>query len=319
MAAGASLTQLATLAACCLFRLFSLIIGLTTLFSAFLTTYQLSSSAEIISLRTSGLSLPRILSPLYYAASFIVVANIASTNLLAPYLRRMEANVIAENKTINPLVLLRKEAVPQSEKLHIEMDLSEGGTIAKEVLIAFHDPEGGGLSIMTADKLVYDNNEITGENGSLITHLATPKEGFHHLFIANQKKFSASTSLISPMFTSKSKRREISLKATPTPDLLKMSTFGAKKELLERASTSLIPLSFGFMGMSLGLLHPRQLEERRWYLLIGFILFFFTSFFQAQQLKSSLPLLASLFFIPHAVFIGSAIFLQKIYQRGSTQ
>ena len=319
MAAGVSPGQLGVLAACYLFRVFPIIIGLTTLFSAFLTTYQLSSTAEIVSLRTAGLSLRRILAPLYYAASFVVVANIASANILAPYFRRIESNIIAENKTINPLILLRKEAIVQNEKYHIEMDLSEGGTVAKEVLIAFHDSEKGGLSILTADKLVYDNKEISGENGSLITHLPHPKEGFHHLFIANQKKFSASNSLISPLFTSNSKRREISVKATPTSDLINISSFNAKKELLERASTCLIPLSFGIMGMSLGLLHPRQLEELRWYLLIGLVLLFFSSFFQAQHLKSSLTTLSFLLFAPHAALIGSAILFQKIYQRGRSQ
>ena len=317
-AAGASVTQVLTLAACSLFRVFSLIIGVTTLFSTFFTTYQLSITSEIISLRTSGLSLPRILAPIYYATAFITVANFTSTNLLAPYLRRMEANVIAENKTINPLILLRKEALPQSSKLHIEMDLLEGGTVATEVLVAYHNQDGNGISILTADKLMYNSENISGENASLITHLKTPIDGFNHLLIANQKKFNSSNSLLTPMFNSKSKKRELSIKATPTVDLLNRKTFGARKELLERGSTSLIPLSFAFIGISLGLFHPRQLEERRWYFLIGSILLFFSSFFQAQQLHALLPLVAILFYLPHVILLSCAYYLQKIYQRGGT-
>ncbi len=316
IAAGASVEQVLTIIFCSLFRVFSLIIGLTILIAAFLTTYQLSATTEIISLRTSGLSLPRILAPLYYATAFITVLNFTSATLLTPYLRRIESNVITQNKAINPLILLRKEAFPQSEKLHVEMNLTESGTVAKEVLVAFHDPEKNGTSLFIADKLTYNNDRILGENGTFISHLITPKEGFNHLLIANQKTFSTSSALLKPMFTSTSKKREISLKATPTANLFSIKTYRAYKEIIERASSSLIPLTFAFVGISLGLFHPQQLEEKRWYFLIGFVILFFCSFFHAKQLTSSIPLTAFFFFAPHILFISISFLLQKIYQEG---
>lgn len=316
IAAGANVSQVLMLAACSLFRIFSLIIGLTTLISAFLTIYQLSSSSEIITLRTSGLSLTRILAPLYYITAFITIGNFLSANLLAPYLRRKEAEVIASNQTINPLILLRKEAIPHMDKIHVEMELTEGGMSAKDLLVAFHNREKTHLTLFIADNVVHDGSKLQGEAGSLITHLTHENEGFDHLFITNQKHFTFTNHTLTPLLSSSHKSREATVKSVPSADLITTSSFDARKELLERGCTTLIPLTFSLLGISLGLFHPKQLEERRWYLLIGCIIVFFSAFFQAGQMKHSLPLIAALYYIPHLFLIGGALTLQAIYQKG---
>lgn len=314
IAAGATLHQVLVIVACNLFRVFSIIIGLTTMICAFTTTYQLSYSAEIIALRTSGLSISRILAPLYYCIALVTISNLAGANLLSPYLRRIEANVISQNRSINPLILLRKGALPLSNHLHVEMEITEGGTTAKDMLVAFHDPETNGISLLTADKIKYSPDELQGENSSLITHFQKQDDGFDHLLIANQKRFTTHNSIFQPLFTAKSKKREVSIKAMPTRNLFSIKSFAAHKELIERISTSLIPLTFGVAGVSLGLYRPKNNSESRWYLLLGSVIVFLASFLHAQGMKSALPLTGFFFFLPHIVFSLIAVFSLKSYQ-----
>jgi len=298
--AGASFSDSFLLICCYISYLLPLLIGISALIAAFLTTNHLSTSHEITALRTSGMSFTQILIPFYILAVALSVLNFFITSELIPSARLIANNLIYKS-SINPLVLLRKNEFSLFENSHIEMKLRDNGRLAKDVLLIFNNQQTDTLTLISAERLLFSKNStLEGENISLITHLKSDYEGFDHLIIDNQKAIMFPVSFFNSLLKGKNHTKEYEV--YPLKKLLTSEDQKLKKDIPQRIAKGLFPLTFIILGASFGLFITRKTKEKQFLCFSALVFFQFLCYIIGQN--SQYPwFLTTLFILIANIFV----------------
>ncbi len=306
---GATYKQAIILTLCMLGISLPHVLGICTFLSSLLTSYKLNSSGEITSLRASGLALSKIFSPLYFVGAFLLLMNVFLISEFVPYSKLLINKIYLESQTINPLVLLRKNELPQLKSVYTEMNLNDAGSESKNVLIAFLSENEKKISLLLAENLNYTNKELKGKNVSLISHIASNSESYDHLIIDNQLETTTFESFFTSTLNKSSKVRD---KDVLSPQgLLASSRPSARAEFFQRISKIIAPFSLTLLGLSAGLYNPRRDSKKGLIFLFLLMFGYFATLFALKN--SSLPLTLALFYTlaPHTLIVLFSLRRQK--------
>ena len=312
---GATYKQAIILSLCMLVISLPHVLSISTFLSSLLTSYKLNSSGEITSLRASGLSLAKIFAPIYVICGFLLLTNIFLVSELVPYSKLLINKTYLESQTINPLVLLRKNALPQLKNVYAEMSLNDSGSESKNVLVAFFNENDKKISLLLAESLNYTHRKLKGKNVSHISHIDSNSDTYDHLIIDNQLEISTPESFFISILDKSSKARDRDV-LSPIA-LLNSERPSAKAELFQRTSKIIAPFSLTLLGISAGLFSRKRTQKKNLIFLFLSMFGYFSTLFALKN--SSLQLYIALFYTlaPHALIIFFSLKRQKKLAEGN--
>jgi lipopolysaccharide export system permease protein len=285
----------------------------------------MSRTHELTAFRASGFSLATILAPLLLSAFFLCGLNFYVCSEVTTKCRQKAREMLFEETTINPLVLLQRQKLLRIKESYIDMKLDSDGTSAKDVLLITGSQSRDRLSLMSAKKFSLDHETLVGNNVALISHLPSTENQFDTLILENQKSLWTDAPSISQFM--KQNRTRLNAASLPLKILLlradQKTGGGAWRkfqyvcpEVLRRLSLGLAAISFTFMGSVLGMEVGRSRSHKGviWASLLA--IFVFASYMLGKQMKAQFLIPCLAFTLPHFILLFISLRLMKRITRG---
>lgn len=241
-------------------------IPISGLIASILLMQRLSHTNELTSFRSAGLSLKQITTPLLISAFILSLGNFMVVSELTPYTRLYSQKILYHVMTINPLVLMKKNKFLKVQGSYVDMNMTELGKEALDIIFAMKNESNNRLTLITAKKFQVNGDQLNGENVTIISHLDSKKDdGFDHLIIENQQLMEVSAQTFSEMI--KKNKLHLGYEYLPMHQLIRALLNKTKKiekveelyfELSRRLFFPLITYAFTSMGISLSLQIGRQ-------------------------------------------------------------
>lgn len=285
-------------------------IPISALISSLLLFQYLSRSFELTTLRSSGLSLAKIIAPLLTASIFISILNFSICAEIAPYCRREGKTLIYHETSQNPLLLLQRQKLVKIKDAFLDMKVKNDET-TKDLTLIVPNESTKRLSLLSARKLWVEGDELTGKDLAIVSYIDTD-QGFDTLIIENQSSMSTAAPLLSNAL--KKNRPRIDINALNLKMLgLSKKTKQSRIEILRRVSLSLACFSFTFLGCAFGIEVGRNPSKKNLLFALLLTLSVLMSYLLGKELKNS-PLFALLaFLLPHPfVWLCSTFHLYRI-------
>jgi lipopolysaccharide export system permease protein len=285
-------------------------IPISALIASLLLFQSLSRSFELTALRSCGLSLRKIVTPLLAASLILSLFNFSICAEIAPYCRREGKTMIYHETTQNPLLLLQRQRLVKIKDAFLDMQVKDDET-TKDLTLIVPNESTKRLSLLSARKLWIEQDELMGKDLAVISYIDSPT-GFDTLIIENQSMMSTAAPLLST--TLKKNRPRLDINALN----LKMLTLSKKAkpariEILRRVSLSLAVFSFTLLGCAFGIEQGRNPSKKNLLFALLLTLSVLMSYLLAKELKN-FPLFAILAFIlPHPfIWFCSTFHLYRI-------
>lgn len=292
-------------------------IPISSLIAAILLFKKLSSTNEITAIRASGFSIFKLISPIIAVAIWISFLNFIICSEISPKCRFKTKQIIYQESSGNPILLMQRQKLLKIKNSYIDFTKGKNESSAKNVtLITFNKR----LNLINAEKIKYDQGELSGKNISIISHLPSEENNYDTLILEKQKYMQTNASNISNIM--KSVNWSLNTNFFPTKQLLIKAHLSEKYkktaivELLRRISLSFSTFSLTFIGICFGLEISRSKSKKK--LLIAAILamVIMTSFIFGKAFKSHYFLAGSLFILPQLIIFIIALFKLKKISRG---
>jgi lipopolysaccharide export system permease protein len=304
-------------------------IPISCLISSILLFQRLSYTSELVALRAGGITLSKMIAPIFYAAillacaTFYITSELATSSHLAA--RRMTYNL----SSVNPLLLLQSSKIARLKNAFIQMDPIRNGEAARNLVIALNRVTGNRLCLCLIDQVEMKEDQFVAKQINLIS--SAPCEGRQdHLIIENQQwLFSSAEQLAALMHQSHWKFAndylKLSLLRIRLHELRQSLISGenvarsykkCQTEIVRRFSLSFATVTFTLMGMALGMEIGRRRSKKR--LLLALFLAAFTLIaFCAGKAAGHLFYLATIYFLlPHLLIIATSLWTLYQIKRG---
>ena len=234
---------------------------LGALVSAFLLSHRMSKTAELSSLRASGVPFRSLLTPLFFAASLLAACSFSISSDLSPFCRSESKNLFFQETASNPFLLLKKQNL---FKTSTYFKMNEKDT--SEILLITPSKNTGHLQLFSASRLCRSGNELLGYDIAEIIPFAEKKDSssFSPLFIENH----AITSTPADVFTIGStffkkesptlRPKDLSFRMLELQVIEKgKNSTKARVEIVQRLFLSFAVLTFTCLGFASGIHLPR--------------------------------------------------------------
>jgi lipopolysaccharide export system permease protein len=285
-------------------------IPISALIASLLLFQSLSRSFELTALRSSGLSLRKIVAPLLAISLLLSLLNFSICAEIAPYCRREGKTMIYHETTQNPLLLLQRQKLVKIKHAFLDMEVKDDET-TKDLTLIVPNESTKRLSLLSARKLWIEREELIGKDLAVVSYIDSAN-GFDTLIIENQSTMSTAAPLLSTALKKNRPRLDINALS------LKMLTLSAKAkpariEILRRVSLSLAVFSFTLLGCAFGIEQGRNPSKKNLLFALLLTLSVLMSYLLAKELKN-FPFFAILAFIlPHPfIWFCSTLHLYRI-------
>lgn len=304
-------------------------IPIACLIAAILLTQKLSLSHEITAMRSLGLSLNNILTPILLSAFFLSICNFYIVSELTTFSHMSSRRLIHNLTNINPLFLLQNRQLLKQRDVFIDVQDMEKGRNAHGVTIIALDKKHQKLNLFTAEKLEMQGLELIGSNVSIASHLDNKPQpnDFDNLVIENQKTMQMSaqdlsqlmkksgwrlsndyfqlSQLLIRIYDLQQRLKEAIISHKPPNDInwLKMHLSKCYSEIFRRFSIALSVFSFTFLGLAYGLSISRQKSKKGVLMVVLLAAIALTCFFGAKSLDSHYITASMLYFMPHVILV----------------
>jgi len=226
-------------------------VPISCLIASILLFMRLSRSHELTAFRVGGFSLFRILAPLLFVSSVLVLVNFYVVSELATLTHRMSVELKNHLRRVNPLLLLHNKHLMRSQGGFFQvMGQSELGESASDAILALQDESG--IRVLVAKKLKNGGGALQCEDVAMLTSCKTPFgddaqviENVRHSEIASQDFLSIL----------RAKKDHFGGDLLPLLTLISHTSDFAKiaKEIMRRISVALSAFSFTLMGAAFGI------------------------------------------------------------------
>lgn len=166
--------------------LLPLVIAISGLIATYLVIQQLSQTNALSTLRSSGLSLNRLLAPLFFMGLVLTLINLYLVMEIQPIANIQSYNLAHDASKTNPLIILKKRKLPLLKNAFIHMNLDKSHTIATDLFIFIQNPYTNYLNLLKADFLSFNENQtVEIENSSFVTTLSQEESLLPTMLIEN--------------------------------------------------------------------------------------------------------------------------------------
>ncbi|MBS0619938.1 MAG: LptF/LptG family permease [Verrucomicrobia bacterium] len=294
---------------------------ISCLIAAILLFQRLSYTHELTALRTSGLRLKAITTPLLFAGAFLTLINFTIASELGPRCRSFSKGLIYEMAASNPLFLLQKESLIKLKSAYFDMKALHAGRRAEDVFLVIKNSSSGRLAVMSAKELALSGDFLKGKQVTFISSVDPKKGGgFDHLVIENQAEMDTEAAGLGQFIQTVDwtgsyeylPLRMLLAREAAAKGSLSLGR-SAQYELARRTSISLAAFTFTLIGIACGMQISRNRSKKGIIWAIALASLFMMCFVGAKTLRHTPALSTSMFLAPHALVIAiSLLFLKKI-------
>lgn len=293
------------------------------LIAAMLLFQRLSISHELTALRTSGLGLRAIATPILLAGFFFSLLNFTIASEISPRCRSISKQLIFEMVASNPLFLLQKESLVKLKGAYYDIGVLSESKYAEDVLIVVKNTSSGRMSVMSAKQLALQGDLIKGKHVSFLSSVDPKRgEGFDHLVIENQEEMNTKASELSQFLQTvdwTASYEYLPLRMILAHDYVEKGwgtiRKGAQVEISRRVSIALAAFTFTFIGVAFGMQISRNRSKKGIVLAIVLSAFYMVCFITAKSLRQAPLLSTAVFLLPHPlIIVFSMRYLKSIRQ-----
>jgi lipopolysaccharide export system permease protein len=300
-------------------------IPISCLIASLLLMQKLSRNYEIVAFFSCGLSLKKLLSPLFAIAVFLSLFNFYIASEVATNARLSSKKMIQDLSSLNPLTLLNNAHFLKRKDCFIKVGTSLGISKCKNVIIALRRQDDSRSTLFMSKELQLKDQELQGFQSTFIYSLPNTHESFDHLLIENQNQIKTPAMEFTHL-----------LKKSPwklCPDHLKMSLLLTKlkqekllypqksqdrylSEISRRLQLGATPFAFTLMGLGFGLEISRR-SVKKGVLSVSFLAALtFACFFLGKSSDHNFFLSTFLYFLPITLVILASLFSLRKIVRG---
>lgn len=201
-------------------QMIPLALPMAVLLSSLMTFGNLAEHYELAALKASGLSLVRIMRPIFFFTVFVTIGAFMFSNYVLPYINLKAMSTLYDIHQQKPALNI-KEGVfykPVDEGYSIRINkIEDGGQLLKGVMIYDHSEQAGNVQLTVAE---YGKMSTTADNSFLVLEL---KNGETYREMWDQQNSSTTHPLVRIKFKEQVTRIDLSgLKMVRTnPELFK--------------------------------------------------------------------------------------------------
>ncbi|MFZ0566097.1 MAG: LptF/LptG family permease [Chlamydiales bacterium] len=317
---GAKISYIALFALYQISYLMPVAISISCVISAILLFQRLSRTHELTALRSSGVSLYLIISPVLMAGAVLALINFYFTSEIATVSHLESRKKVYNLVSVNPLLLLQNAKIANLQGAYIQMDPIRNGKEVKDLLIVLNNRPNKRLNLCLAGKVVTHGEKLQAEQVSFISSLpSAQKEDFDPLIIENQQMLSTSATELASIIGKKGwkitndhlkfsllrvrqnvLKKEIAIEKDPVKKRkLKRYLKKSYTEIARRVSLGLAAFTFTLMGTACGMEISRNHTNRGVISVLILASLSLVSFFMGKEFDH-LFWIANLFFLlPH--------------------
>jgi lipopolysaccharide export system permease protein len=306
-------------------------ISISSLISSVILFQRMSTMHEITAFRSCGISLKELLAPLLLVAIAFSMVNFFIASELTPRCRFKSKELFYKNTSMNPIVLMqRQKKMSNIKDSYIEITSQNKDLMAKDILIITPNKSNARLCMLTIKNLVLENENLIGENVSLISYLDSNKKMFFdNLVIENQKSMITKADAITQFI--KSKEWDMNISSMPIKMLLINSKINGNQkafkttqktyersemEIARRFAFGLSTFSFTFIGACFGISISRISSRKNIFLMFCFTLLVLFSFTFGKALKKHPVMSILAYVLPQLIVIVFTAYKLKKTSRG---
>ena len=301
-----------------------LAVPISALIAGMLLFQRLSYFNELTALRTCGLGLKPIITPLLFAGALLSVFNFIIACEVSPRSRGMTKSLIYEMAAVNPLFLLQKESLLKLKHVFIDIKGLKSSQYADNVILALKNTSTDRLALVSAQKLYLNDAFLKGDNVVIISSVNSKKEeGFDHLVIENQEEMNTPASnftQFTPHTNWQLSYEYFPLKWILASERLENRSWGlsrtAQLEIVKRISLSLTAFTFTFIGVVYGIEISRNRSKKRIAWAIALATLYFACFLAAKSFRHSPCIAIAIYLLIHPAIILLSLKSLKTIARG---
>ncbi len=281
-------------------------IPISSFIAAFLLFQRFSRNFELTAMRSSGMSLYRVLAPIFISSLSLSLFNFTLSAEIFPASRRASKNLFYEQTSSNPLLLLSRKSLIKIKKSYLHIDENENEKIAKNIVFIAPNQSNHRLMLISAKQLEISGTELKGENISLISYLDSEKEAeFDPLIIEHQQSMATDAFSLSALL--KKRRPCFDAGSLNIPMLRLMGKESSKKatrsqiEIMRRSALAITVFTMTFAGCVFGINNGRVSSKKNMIFMAGLLLFVIISYLLGKEFKSHVPIAAMILILPHPI------------------
>lgn len=298
-------------------------IPISCLIASMLFFQKLSHMHELTALRTCGLGLKPIITPLLFVGILLSAVNFTVSCELTPRSRGMTKTLIYEMAAENPLFLLQKESLLKLKHVFMDMKVLKASKYAENVVLVLKNASTDRLALVSARQLYLNGELLRGDNVAIISSVDPKKEtGFDHLVIENQAEMNTPASnftQFTPHTDWQSSYEYLPLKSILANERLEQGSGLSRSALLEisrRLSLSLAAFTFTLIGIAYGIEIGRNRSKKRIFWAIVLASLYLVCFIMAKSLRHSPTLSTAIYLLVHPLIILLSLKSLRTVARG---
>ena len=300
-------------------------VPVSCLIAAILLFQRLSHTQELTALRTCGLGLKSILTPLMFAGFFLTIVNFTIASEISPLCRGISKTLIFEMATANPLFILQKQSLVKLKDAYYDIGVLKANKYAEDVLLVVKNSSNGHLTVMSAKELSLKGDLLKGEKVAFISSIDPKKgAGFDHLVIENQAEMNTKAANLSQLIPNAVDWAEsyeyMPLRMILAHDAIEKDPNHLSKKAIEeisrRISISLAAFTFTLIGISFGMQISRNRSKKGIVWAIALAALFLVCFITAKSIHHSPMLSTAIYLLPHPLIILLSLRFLKTIREG---
>lgn len=336
LALGANLKSTLLFTCCQIPQILPIAIPISSFVATVLLFQGMSRSHEFISLRSAGISLSQIFTPILITGSILSLLNFYITSELTTYSRLYSMKLLYDNTSANPLLLMQRQKLIKIPSAYIDIKEDQNKNYAQDMYFVCYNPHHKHLTLVTAEKLQLKNEVLIGRNLAMISYLESEKDHHFDPLILENEGF---LKMHAPTLSYFMKKTHWKLNASSLP-LRLLWIFSATDnpkeakniegmvpiqylkspsilaEVFRRFFLGLTVFTLTFIGMTFSLENSKFLSKKSFFFMIFLTLFILSTYFLGKKMKTH-PLMAmSLYSIPHFITYGICLFRTHSFSRG---
>lgn len=337
LALGANLKSTLLFTACQIPQILPIAIPISSFVAIVLLFQTMSRSHELTSLRSAGISLSQIFTPILIIGSLFSLINFYITSELTTQCRLYSMKLLYDNTSANPLLLMQRQKLIKIPSAYIDIKEDKNKNRAQDMYFVCYNPHHKHLTLVTAEKLHLQNEVLVGRNLAMISYLENENQHLFDSLILENEGF---LKMHAPTLSYFMKKTHWKLNATSLP-LRLLWIFSATDspkeakniegfvptqyikipsvlaEVSRRFFLGLTVLTLTLIGMTFSLEISRNLSKKSFIYMILLSLFILSTYFLGKKMKAHPAVAVGLYSIPHIIAYIICYFRVRKFSRGA--
>jgi lipopolysaccharide export system permease protein len=287
-------------------------VPISCLIASILLMQKLSHSNELTALRANGLSLSQIATPILYSGVILFFINFLIVSEISPRSRIQSKNIIFEESSVNPILLLQRQQLLQLKETWIDFKPTSSPYFSNDLIFFNCNKKSGTLNLLLAKELELKNDEVIAKKASMLSYLPSDDSSFFDtLILENQRLIKTKAHSLSQIM--KNGHYNLTSNYLPFRLLLVKNKYERKKnkfhqsifvEITRRFALGFSAFSLTFIGIAFGIDIGRMHSKRKILIATLLTLLVLISFtIKVKSFKYHPILACSIYLLPQLFFI----------------